>query len=121
MAANGTLGGTGGILPGFTETFTAIRGVTAGTATLRPQYLNKMNDSSNLRSFSANASRLQYNIPRRTVDLRTRFTLTRHADVYFDVANIFNEPDSGSVFYANRPRQIKRLSPLLSVGINTRL
>eukprot|EP01036_Dinobryon_divergens_P034804 gene34804-45017_t len=48
VGANGVLGGTGGIIPGFSDTFTAVRGVTASTVTLRPQYLNKMNDSSNL-------------------------------------------------------------------------
>jgi iron complex outermembrane recepter protein len=106
-------------IPGFNP-FIANAGISyiRGRATVRLQY--NYTDRY-LRSFSANASRLQYNIPRRTVDLRTRFSLTRRADVYFDVANIFNEPDSGSVFFANRPRQIKRMSPLLSFGLNTRL
>jgi len=74
-----------------------------------------------LRAYSANDSRLQYNKARRTVDLRTRFSLSRRTDVYLDVANIFNEPDSASEFGAGRPRQVKRMSPLFSFGVNARL
>jgi iron complex outermembrane recepter protein len=106
-------------VPGFNP-FIANAGISyiRGRATVRLQY--NYTDAF-LRAFSANISRLQYNIPRRTVDLRTRFSLTRRTDVYFDVTNIFNEPDSGSVFFGNRPRQIKRMSPLVSFGLNARL
>ncbi len=46
--ANGNFTGTGGIVPGYTDTFTAIRPVAASTLTLRPQYLNKENNSHNI-------------------------------------------------------------------------
>ncbi|WP_414661342.1 TonB-dependent receptor [Horticoccus sp. 23ND18S-11] len=106
-------------VPGFNP-FIANAGISyiRGRATLRLQYNYT---GRYLRAYNANDSRLQYNIPRRTVDLRTRFNLSRRADLYLDVANIFNEPDSGSVFFGGRPRQIKRMSPLFSFGINSRL
>jgi len=106
-------------VPGFNP-FVANAGISyiRGRATVRLQY----NYTGRfLRAFNAKDSRLQYNIPRRTVDLRTRFNLSRRLDVYLDVANLFNEPDSGSVFGGGHARQIKRMSPLLSFGLNTRL
>jgi TonB-dependent receptor len=106
-------------VPGFNP-FIANAGISyiRGRATVRLQY----NYTGRfLRSYNANESRRQYNVARRTVDLRTRFNLSRRADVYLDVANIFNEPDTASTFGKNLPRQIKRMSPLLSFGINTRL
>jgi iron complex outermembrane receptor protein len=106
-------------VPGFNP-FVANAGVSyiRGGLTLRLQY----NYTGRfLRAYNANDSRLQYNKARRTVDLRTRFSLSRRADLYLDVANIFNEPDTASEFGAGRPRQIKRMSPLLSFGVNTRL
>ncbi len=116
---------SGGVLtstqevPGFNP-FVANAGFSyiRGGVTVRLQYNYT---GRYLRAYNANDSRLQYNRARRTVDLRTRFNLSRRADVYLDVANIFNEPDTASEFGGGRPRQIKRMSPLLSFGINTRL
>lgn len=106
-------------VPGFNP-FVANAGISyiRDRITLRVQY----NYTGRfLRSYSANQSRLQYNSMRRTVDLKTRYNLNRHFDVYLDVSNLFNEPDSASEFFGGRPRQIKRMSPLLSFGVNARL
>ena len=39
--ATGAFTGAGGIIPGYTETRTAVRAIAASNVTLRPQYLNK--------------------------------------------------------------------------------
>ena len=74
-----------------------------------------------LTSYNVRQSLLLYNSMRRTVDLKTRYSLSRHFDVYFDVSNVFDEPDTASEYYAGRPRAIKVMSPLLSFGLNARL
>jgi TonB-dependent receptor len=124
MESNGQYSSGGALVttnevPGFNP-FVANAGVSyiRGGVTLRLQYNYT---GRYLRAFSTNDSRLQYNKARRSVDLRTRFNLSRRFDVYLDVTNIFNEPDTASEFFAGRPRQIKRMSPLFSFGVNARL
>jgi iron complex outermembrane receptor protein len=74
-----------------------------------------------LSSYNANQSLLWYTIVRRTLDIKTQYRITDRVDAYLDVTNVFNEPDSGSEFFNGRARNIKDMSPLISIGMNVRL
>lgn len=74
-----------------------------------------------LRAYNARQSLLQYNVMRRSLDVKTRYGLTKNLDVYLDVSNINNDPDVATEFFAGRPRDIKVMSPTVSFGVNARL
>ena len=74
-----------------------------------------------LRAYNARQSLLQYNVMRRSLDLKTRYSLTKNLDAYLDVSNINNNPDAATEFFAGRPRDIKVRSPTVSFGVNARL
>ena len=57
----------------------------------------------------------------RSLDLKTRYSLTKNLDAYLDVSNINNNPDAATEFFAGRPRDIKVMSPTVSFGVNARL
>ena len=106
-------------IPGFNP-MTANAGISyiRGKITVRVQY--NYTDQF-LSSYNANQSRLWYTILRRTVDVKTMYRLTPKIDAYLDLNNIFDEPDSGSKWFNNRARNIKEMSPLVSLGMNFRL
>lgn len=106
-------------VPGFNP-MTANAGISyiRGKLTVRLQY-NYTDEF--LSSYNANESRLWYTIRRRTVDVKTMYRLTDKIDAYLDFNNILDEPDSGSEWFGGRPRNIKEMSPLVSLGMNFRL
>lgn len=106
-------------VPGFNP-MTANAGVSyiRGKVTIRVQY-NYTDEF--LSSYNANQSRLWYTIRRRTVDLKTMYSITDKIDAYLDFNNIFDEPDSGSQWFGGRARNIKEMSPLVNLGMNFRL
>lgn len=106
-------------VPGFNP-LTANAGISyiRNKLTVRVQY-NYTDDF--LSSYNANQSRLFYTIFRRTVDLKTMYRVTDKIDAYLEFNNIFDEPDSGTKWFNSRPRNIKEMSPLVSLGVNFRL
>jgi iron complex outermembrane receptor protein len=116
--SGGTLQSTSEV-PGFNP-MTANAGISyiRGRATVRLQY--NYTDQF-LSSYSDNKSRLWYTMRRRTVDMKAMYRFTEKLDGYLDLNNIFDEPDSGSVWYGGRSRNIKEMSPLVSLGMNFRL
>ena len=106
-------------VPGFNP-MTANAGISyiRGKITVRLQY-NYTDEF--LSSYNASQARLWYTIRRRTVDVKTMYRLTDKIDAYLDFNNIFDEPDSGSEWFNGRARNIKEMSPLVSLGMNFRL
>jgi len=106
-------------IPGFNP-MTANAGISyiRGKITVRLQYNYT---AGFLSSYNANQSRLWYTIHRRTVDVKTMYRLTDKIDAYLDLNNVLDEPDSGSRWFNDRPRNIKEMSPLVSLGMNFRL
>ena len=106
-------------VPGFNP-MTANAGISyiRGRVTLRLQY--NYTDQF-LSSYNDNRSRLWYTMRRRTVDMKAMYRFTDKLDGYLDLNNMFDEPDSGSVWYGGRSRNIKEMSPLVSLGMNFRL
>jgi TonB-dependent receptor len=106
-------------VPGFNP-MTANAGISyiRGKVTIRVQY--NYTDQF-LSSYNATQSRLWYTLRRRTVDLKTMYRVTDKIDAYLDINNIFDEPDSGSVWFNGRARNIKEMSPLVSLGMNFNL
>ena len=74
-----------------------------------------------LQSFNASPARLLYKTGRSTVDLKTVYTLSRHFDLYFDVVNIFREPDRAFMWLGERPQTIQDHRPMYYFGANYRL
>ena len=106
-------------VPGFNP-MTANAGISyiRNKVTVRLQY-NYTDDF--LSSYNANQSRLYYTIFRRTLDLKTMYRVTDKIDAYLEFNNILDEPDSGTKWFNNRPRNIKEMSPLVNLGVNFRL
>lgn len=103
-------------VPGFNP-MTANAGISyiRGKVTIRVQY-NYTDEF--LSSYNATQSRLWYTLRRRTVDVKTMYRVTDKIDAYLDFNNIFDEPDSGSQWFNGRARNIKEMSPLVSLGMN---
>ncbi|MDO8544622.1 MAG: TonB-dependent receptor [Opitutaceae bacterium] len=74
-----------------------------------------------LLTFNANESRLVYARARTTVGVKTSYRLSRRFDAYFDVVNLFSEPDREREFTGGRPQLYTMLVPQLFFGINGRL
>lgn len=74
-----------------------------------------------LTTFNANQAALLYRMARSTVDIKTRYTLSKRFDVYIDVDNAFSEPDRASVYYTGRPQDMFKMSPQFNLGVNGRL
>jgi TonB-dependent receptor len=72
-------------------------------------------------TFNANQAALLYRMARSTVDLKTRYTLSKRFDLYLDIDNVFAEADRASVFYTGRPQDMFKMSPQFNFGINGRL
>jgi hypothetical protein len=49
------------------------------------------------------------------------YRVTDKIDAYLEFNNILDEPDSGTKWFNNRPRNIKEMSTLVSLGVNFRL
>ena len=106
-------------IPGFNP-LTVNAGISyiRNKLTVRVQY-NYTDDF--LSSYNANQSRLFYTIFRRAVDIKTMYRVTSKIDAYLEFNNVFDEPDSGTKWFNARPRNIKEMSPLVSLGMNFRL
>ena len=106
-------------VPGFNP-MTANAGLSyiRGRVTVRLQY--NYTDQF-LSSYNANQSRLWYTIKRGVFDLKTMYRVSPRMDAYLDFNNLLDEPDSGSAWFGNRPRNVKEMSPLVSLGLNFRL
>jgi TonB-dependent receptor len=74
-----------------------------------------------LLTFNANESRLVYARARTTVGVKTSYRFSRRFDAYFDVVNLFSEPDREREFTGGRPQVYSMLLPQLYFGINGRL
>ena len=74
-----------------------------------------------LLTFNANESRLVYARSRTTVGIKTSYRINRNFDVYFDVVNLFSEPDREREFTGGRPQVYSMLLPQFFFGINARL
>ena len=74
-----------------------------------------------LLTFNANESRLVYARARTTVGVKTSYRFNRHLEGYFDVVNLFSEPDREREFTGGRPQVYSMLLPQLFFGINARL
>ncbi|MGH7946981.1 MAG: TonB-dependent receptor domain-containing protein, partial [Opitutaceae bacterium] len=70
--------------------------------------------------FNANESRATYATIRPTLDLKTLYSINRHFSVYFDVVNVFMEPDRERQFGFGRPQTTLLMRPQFSFGINAR-
>jgi len=75
-----------------------------------------------LLTFNANESRQIYARKRTTVGLKTSYRFTRQLEGYFDVVNLFSEPDRERDFaIGNRPQVYSMLLPQFYFGVNVRL
>jgi len=74
-----------------------------------------------LLTFNTNESRLVYARARTTVGVKTAYRLSRRFEFYFDVVNLFSEPDREREFTGGRPQVYSMLLPQLFFGINGRL
>lgn len=74
-----------------------------------------------LQTFNASQARLLYRTGRSTVDLKTVYNVSRRFDVYFDVINVFREPDRALMWYNERPQTIQDHRPMFYFGVNARL
>ncbi|MFM9092017.1 MAG: TonB-dependent receptor domain-containing protein, partial [Verrucomicrobiota bacterium] len=106
-------------VPGFNP-MTANAGLSyiRGRVTVRLQY--NYTDRF-LSSYNANQSRLWYTIKRGVFDLKTMYRVSPRMNAYHDFNNLFDEPDSGSSWCGGRPRNVKEMSPLVSLGLTSRL
>lgn len=74
-----------------------------------------------LLTFNANESRLVYARARTTVGLKTAYRFSRRYEAYFDIVNLFSEPDREREFTGGRPQVYSMLLPQFYFGINARL
>jgi hypothetical protein len=58
---------------------------------------------------------------RTTLGIKTSYRINRNFDVYFDVVNLFSEPDREREFTGGRPQVYSMLLPQLFFGVNWRL
>jgi iron complex outermembrane recepter protein len=73
-----------------------------------------------LLTFNANESRMVWARARTTVGIKSTYRISRQFDVYFDVVNLFAEPDREREFTGGRPQAYSMLLPQFYFGINAR-
>jgi TonB-dependent receptor len=74
-----------------------------------------------LLTFNANESRQVYARKRMTIGVKTSYRFTRRLEAYFDVVNLFSEPDREREFTGGRAQVYSMLLPQFYFGINARL